>query len=345
MAPFFSCNGFFRLQNQDGYVRKMLRRALRSRRLPRLFFPIMSKPKRPVVKTKDGSSSRTQSDVPLRSVDSVGGNDEMEMDEEDVLALQEELLLAIRPEDTAKVSDPGPTSEPAESSVAEVTESAAEPPSRKSRRRSAQELPSVQRPANPRLDLIGKIAVWGLLPLIFISVFYTILKNRPPSEARTFKAKPSLPIKGHLVQVTEITSGWRARTEEDRVSPEVQDITKTAVFPSHLPMLKLKIAPETQNGFLRILFFNSAGRIAGDARVIKITQGRVEATSAGEKITGDGECIVSGSTGLQSTHHLMDYLAGGQVRWSVEISESSDYQARGDEWKLLESFALADTKL
>ena len=305
----------------------------------------MSKPKRPVVKAKDGSSSRTQSDMPLRSVDSVGGNDEMEMDEEDVLALQEELRRAIRPEDTAKVSDPEPPSEAGEPVAAEATEAAAETGSRKSRRRSAQELPSVQRPANPRLEMIGKIAVWGLLPLIFIGVFYTILINRPTSEARVFKAKPSLPIKGQLVQVTEITSGWRARTEDDRVSPEVQDITKAAVFPSHLPVVKLKIAPETQNGFLRILFFNSAGRIAGDARVIKITQGRVEATSAGEKITGDGECMVSGSTGLQSPHHLMDYLAGGQVRWSVEISESSDYQARGDEWKVLDSFAIADTKL
>lgn len=305
----------------------------------------MSKPKRPVVKNKDGSSSRTQSEVTLRSVDSVGGDNEMEMDEEDVLALQDELRRAIRPEDTATVSFPEPAAERGESSVPVENDAETETAARKSRRRAAQELPSVQRAANPRLDLIGKIAVWGLLPLIFIGVFYTILKNRPTSEARTFKAKPSLPIKGQLVQVTEVTAGWRARTDEDRVSPEVQDITKAAVFPSHLPVLKLKIAPESQNGFLRVLFFNSAGKIAGDARVLKIVQGRVEATSAGEKVTGDGECKVSGSTGLQSPHHLMDYLAGGQVRWSVEISESSDYQAKGDEWKVLESFALADIKL
>ena len=305
----------------------------------------MSKPKRPVVKNKDGSSSRTQSEVPLRSVDSVGGDNEMEMDEADVLALQEELRRAIRPEDTVAVSNPEPAAELGESPVPVENDAETETATRKSRRRAAQELPSVQRAANPRLELIGKIAVWGLLPLIFIGVFYTILKNRPTSEARIFKAKPSLPIKGQLVQVTEITAGWRGRTDEDRVSPEVQDITKAAVFPSHLPVLKLKIAPESQNGFLRVLFFNSAGRIAGDARVLKIVQGRVEATSAGEKVTGDGECMVSGSTGLQSPHHLMDYFAGGQVRWSVEISESSDYQARGDDWKLLESFALADTKL
>ena len=54
----------------------------------------MSKPKRPVVKNKDGSSSRTQSDMPLRSVDSADLDKEMELDQEDVLALQEELRRA-----------------------------------------------------------------------------------------------------------------------------------------------------------------------------------------------------------------------------------------------------------
>ena len=322
----------------------LMRNSLRTRRFPRPFFPIMSKPKRPVVKNKDGSSSRTQSDLPLRSVDSASLSKEMEMDEEDVLALQQNLSRVIRPEDTTG----GPPSEALSASdhtVAEEAGEVTEAPAKKSRRRTSQELPSVQRPPNPRLDRFGKTAVWALLPLIFIGVFYTILKNRPTSEAHTFKPKPSLPIAGQLVQVSDLSSGWRLRAENDRVSPEVQVITKTPVFPSHLPFLKLKIAPESQNGFLRVLFFNSDGKIAGDARVIKIVQGRVEATSAGEEITADQECTVTGSTGLQSANHFTDYLAGGQVRWSVEISESSDYQARGDQWKLLESFALADTKL
>ena len=343
MAPFFSCNGFFHLQNQDGYVRRMLHRALRTRRLPSLFSPIMSKPKRPVVKNKDGSSSRTQSDLPLRSADSASLSKEMEMDEEDIVALQEELSRGILPEDTAVFpqSDSPPEGD---KSGMDGGDGDVQAPPAKGRRRSTQELPSVQRPPNPRLDLIGKIALWGLLPLIFTCVFYTILKNRPTSESRTFKPKPGMPIKGNLVQISEISSGWRARSEKDRVSPEIQAITKTQVFPSHLPVLKLKIASESQNGFLRVLFFNSEGKIAGDARVIKIVQGRVETTSAGEEITSDRECIVSGSNGLQSANHLTDYLAGGQVRWSVEISESSDYQARGEQWQLLESFALADTK-
>ena len=43
--------------------------------------------------------------------------------------------------------------------------------------------------------------------------------------------------------------------------------------------------------------------------------------------------------------HLRDYFAGDQRRWSVEISESNDYQAKGDEWKLLDTFAIADTQL
>jgi hypothetical protein len=93
------------------------------------------------------------------------------------------------------------------------------------------------------------------------------------------------------------------------------------------------------------LFYNSDGKIAGDPRVIKIVNGKVQATGQGDRVIADQECAVAASTGLQTNMHLRDYFAGDQRRWSVEISESSDYQAKGDEWKLLDTFAIADTQL
>lgn len=268
---------------------------------------------------------------PLASRD---GEAALEMDAEDSLALQEDLAKAGLAEGMAIPEAP--------TGAATIEETA--PPERRTRRRT-QELPSVQRPADPRLELAGRLFSWILVPLIFMGVFYTILKRRPGLDAHVVQSAPALPIKGALVGITEISTGWRPRLESDRVSSETQTITKALVFPAHLPMLKLKVSPETQNGFLRILFFNSEGKIAGDARVVKIVAGQLQATSTGEQILPDRECTVVASTGMQSPNHLTDYLAGSSSRWSVEISESSNYQAKGDEWKPLQTFAIADTKL
>lgn len=295
----------------------------------------MSKPKRPVSRDSDPAASG-KTDSALRTSGRESNDFDMELDEEDTRALREDLARAVQSEDTA-VSEIATEPEPAPEPDGEAA------PVRKSRRRT-EELPSVQRPVDPKLERISRILTWTLLPLIFLGVFYVILKKQPHADQRSFASKPSLPIKGQLVQIASAESGWRPREESDRVSSETQTITKSIVFPAFLPVLKLTVAPETQNGFLRILFFDSEGKIAGDARVVKVVSGQVQATSAGEQITGDHECLIVASTGMQTAHHLTDYFAGDATRWSVEISESNDYQAKGEDWKPLQTFAIANAK-
>ncbi len=245
---------------------------------------------------------------------------------------------------TAALASPEPPADTS-SSLTEEFDPAAAAARRRARREEAA-LPSVQQPAHPQLDRIGRIAALILVPLLFVAVFYTILKKGPTPEAPAAKAKPSLPLEGKLIKISEISTGWRQRNEADRVSPEAQLLTKQTVYPSELPELHLKLTPSAPSAFLRILFLNSEGKIAGDPKVIKVVDGKIQLPGTnGDTLIGNLECKVAASTGLQSDRHLKDYLRGNQNRWSVEISESADYQAKGDDWKLLDTFAIADINL
>jgi hypothetical protein len=254
---------------------------------------------------------------------------------------------AAKPRPTATAPAPAPPAPAASDSSPAVEEfdPAAASARRKARREEAS-LPSVQQPLHPQLDRIGRIAAFILVPLLFVAVFYTILNKGSKSEAPVAKAKPTLPLEGKLVKISELTTGWRQRNDADRVSPEAQLLTKATVYPSELPELRLKLAPSAPNAFLRILFLNSEGKIAGDPKVIKVVDGKIQLPgTSGDTLINDSECKVAASTGLQSTRHLNDYLRSNQQRWSIEISESADYQAKGDDWKLLDTFAVADINL
>ena len=279
----------------------------------------MNKPRRSKPEPASDPFETSKSDLSLKKSTS----------REDDLLLDEEDRLPPAPS-AAKAADPVENEEFDESPAP---------------RRRNEELPSVQKAPSEKLDKIGKIAALILVPLIFVGIIYTILKKQPVSEVTSVKHKPSLPIEGKLIKIEDITTGWRDRTEDERVSAEAQLITKATVYPNKLPELRLKFTPTSANSFLRILFYNSDGKIAGDPRVIKVVNGKVQATGQGDRVIGDKECAVAASTGLQTNMHLRDYFAGDQRRWSVEISESNDYQAKGDEWKLLDTFAIADTQL
>lgn len=225
----------------------------------------------------------------------------------------------------------------------ETDASSAPKPTR--RQRELESLPSAQQRIPGKLDAIGKYIPWLLLPVLFVGIFYTILKKRPPSDATVLATKPSLPIQGRLVKISDASSGWKERKESDRVSAEAQVITKTTVYPTKLPELRLKLSSSAPSAFVRVLFFNSEGKIAGDPRVVKIVDGKLQSTDKTDQIVGADECVLTASTGLQTELQLIDYFASDKRRWSVELSESSNYQAKGDEWKLLETFAIADKKL
>jgi hypothetical protein len=209
--------------------------------------------------------------------------------------------------------------------------------------RRAQEKQPIGAPrVEGKYERIWKIATWVLLVVLFSAVFYTIFKRQPGGAVASLKQAPDVPLQGKLLEITEIQSGWRVRGEGDRVSSEQQLITKETVYPTQLPVVNLKLKPSSANAFLRILFISSDGKIAGDPRVVKVVNGKIQASGTGDTAVSELEASVVASTGLLTQRHLSDYFAGNQRRWSIEISESDNYQAKGDEWLLLETFAVAD---
>ena len=331
----------------------------------------MSKPRRP--KSAQSTSDPFEKSKPERALTpvtpSLFGGDDLTLDAEDEAALaaaathsptptpavEDEIYSSPKegsfhepdqPSEDSAMDEDTEALDELPASRTEEFESEASPSRPRRPRREEAALPSAQQTQNPKLDRIGKIAAMILVPLIFVGVFYTILNKRPVSTEISAKAKPNLPIDGKLVKISEASTGWRERTEDDRVSPESQLLSKGTVYPSKLPELHLKLSSASPNAFLRVLFINSDGKIAGDPKVIKVVNGKIQPSgSGGDKVISDQECTVAASTGLQTTRHLFDYLRGNQNRWSVEISESADYQAKSDDWKLLDSFAIADTKL
>lgn len=248
-------------------------------------------------------------------------------------------------EEEVAQGEPSAVPEPERQSVepsAEGGEDVAAPRTRRSRKEEP--LPSIQQKMRPEVERIFHIAAMILVPLVFIAVFWAFLMKSGGTGEVELKKSPTLPMVGNLLTIEESTTGWRDRNEKDRVSPERELITREMVFPNKLPVVKVKISPNVKNSFLRILFLNSEGKIAGDQRVVKMVDGKFVASGEGEQVTSNVECEVTASTGLQTERHFKDYLASSQKRWSVEISESSSYQAQGDEWKVLDTFAIADIR-
>jgi hypothetical protein len=146
--------------------------------------------------------------------------------------------------------------------------------------------------------------------------------------------------------VEEASSGWKTKGEEDKVSGVNELITNRLLYPTKLPTVTLKVT--SQNAYLRVLFLDSEGKIAGDPRLVKIEGGKVTPASVGslaEKVLAPDTVQITGSAGFVNRNFLDDYLAGPKPRWAVEISESSNYKAKGEEWKRLQTFAVGNKEL
>ena len=310
----------------------------------------MSKPRRPKSIPNMNDPFEPSKATPQRQITPSLFDDDLTLEEEDMETLKSAPKPTPEPEPEESQESPAAPVASLEATglggdKKDSVDEGESVPRRRNRREEAA-LPSVQRPANQTLDRIGRLAALILVPLLFVAVFFTILKKRPIAEQSAAKVGPSLPISGKLVQISQATTGWRDRTESDRVSPEMQLLTRATVYPSQLPELQLKLTPSSPNAFLRVLFIDSDGEIAGDPKIIKVLDGKIQPTgTSGDKIINDTECAVAASTGLQTDRHLEDYLRSSRSRWSVKISESNNYQAKDDDWKLLDTFAIADNRL
>jgi hypothetical protein len=195
-----------------------------------------------------------------------------------------------------------------------------------------------------QLAKVGNIIAWVAAPLVLILFLYAQLKH---AEADPNKVgdTPTLPIQGQFVDVSSADSGWKVKAADDKVTGVPEVLTRRLVYPNRLPAVTLKVTPKAGSAYLRVLFLDGQGQIAGDPRLVKVENGKVSATSTSEKVLEDGSVRVTGSAGFIDRNYLDDYMSGQETRWSVEISESADYKARGEDWKKLQTFHVANLEL
>ncbi len=198
-------------------------------------------------------------------------------------------------------------------------------------------------------DLVGNIIAWTVTPLVLIVFLYQQLKHGG-NAAEPYISVPKLPMAGTYVQVTEAKSGWKKRGTEDRTTAVPELLTRKSQYPLFLPAIVLKVTASNagKTAFLRVLFIDPTGKIAGDPRLVRVENGKVTpatTTSTAEKILGDDRVQITGSAGFVDDYFLDDYMLSNGRRWSVEVSESDNYQARGDQWKVIQTFAISNEKL
>lgn len=199
-------------------------------------------------------------------------------------------------------------------------------------------------PANPLKPAGLMAAALVLISLLgsFIAILYL---NRPASEFRDARPEPTVPLGGKIATLSAIESGWRSRQPGDLVSTvEVTLPTPSRQTPALLPMVRFTVdAAASKTGFLRFIFFDPDGKISGDVRVVKISGGTIDPLSSGATPAGPGTASVYGSLGFMDRPGFVAYATGDAARWSVEVSESADYNAKQEGWTKLDIFDLGNT--
>jgi hypothetical protein len=193
-----------------------------------------------------------------------------------------------------------------------------------------------------KLDKVGFILGMVLLPIVLLATGFTLLSGPKGPPEKEIPRKPNLPMEGATISIKEITTGWVPREQGDRVATETEPVSNRTVSPSQLATLRFK-GTAKGTGYVRVLFYDGAGEIAGDPRLIKVEGGQLKQAnpnSTAEKFPAPGECHIRSSAGFLGLHRLQEYFAAGKKPWYVEVSESASYQAKGDEWKILGTFQL-----
>lgn len=196
-----------------------------------------------------------------------------------------------------------------------------------------------------RRDLWGKTAAAVVL-IALLTLFGGILyANRPASAAGTSRPRPQLPMVGKVFTLPDVKSGWRTRQTADLVSMvDVILPTPSRQHPAFLPQVQFTCDPgASQTGFLRFIFLDPDGKISGDVRVVKFSGGTVDPLTSGAVVTGPGTATVYGSLGFMDRSGFVAYAGGSGPRWSVEISESTDYNAKEEGWTKLETIDIRNT--
>jgi hypothetical protein len=179
----------------------------------------------------------------------------------------------------------------------------------------------------------------GAILLAMVIWLFSAVTAGTGEDVNRSQSAPDLPIEGSLVTVDEIQSGWRTRKETDRVARMEVFLPKPGeVMPALMPQVKFVISSESKAGYLRFIFRDSSGKPRGDTRVVRVEGGKLLSLDNGEIISSATAGTVYASNGLQDTGTFHAYASSDEPRWSVEVSESSAYDAKDRDWKLLAIF-------
>lgn len=195
------------------------------------------------------------------------------------------------------------------------------------------------RRALTRRDFATIAGVAAVLLIAAAGFVRALILGKPYSPPPPASVLPDLPMKGELVTLTGVETGWRPRKETDRVSlMEVILPSPTQVYPGLLPVIRVKIDPSaSSSGFLKFIIRDDEQRITGDVRILGFSGGRFTGEGAGESPdTGS----VYGTTGMFDRIAYFTYTASDRQRWYVEVSESSSQNAKEQEWRTLGTFEI-----
>lgn len=208
------------------------------------------------------------------------------------------------------------------------------------------ELPEESAPPVPaRRDVFGLVAaavvLLGLLGL-FAGILYS---NRPMPGGTPSQTAPRLPLVGSLLTLPDVTSGWRSRQPGDLVSTvDVSLPTPSRQPPAFVPEVRFTVdAAASKTGFLRLIFLDPDGKISGDVRVLKITGNSIDPLGSGAVVTTPGSAAVYGSLGFIDRAGFVSYASSATPRWSVEVSESTDSNAKEADWTKLQTFEIRNS--
>ena len=147
-----------------------------------------------------------------------------------------------------------------------------------------------------------------------ISLKYLKTKNESISQTSSIKDYPPKEISGSIVQILELDCGWEK-------SPQLENISSPSAV---IPVLKINKVKFKSEGFLKVLFKSSSGKIQGDPQTLKIND----------------NLVIRSTKGLENMLKFMDYKADDKSintkKWTITLSESLD----GNQWDPISTFKI-----
>ena len=147
-----------------------------------------------------------------------------------------------------------------------------------------------------------------------ISLKYLKTKNESISQTSSIKDYPPKEISGSVIKILELDCGWEK-------SPQLEKLFSPSAV---IPVLKINKAKFKSEGFLKVLFKSSSGKIQGDPQTIKFSN----------------NLVIRSTKGLENMLKFMDYKADDKSintkKWTITLSESLD----GNQWDPISTFKI-----